>query len=330
MRWLLIIGGLLLALGLLVNMMSFTVRFTEAAVVTTFGKANQESVVLEPGLNFKFPPPVQSVTVYDTRARFLKAKLEQQQTRDDRQVIVESFVTWRVKDPLVFYQSFSQSSGEDAQEQYEQAEQILQSLLRSSMSEVSKYALTDLLSSEQQGSKLAQLESDVLGKMRGGADDGEVSVSKYGVEVLLVGVNKLELPEKTTTEVFGRMQETRRRIAASAESEGMAIAEGIRSDAQNAAQRIRDFASVRAREIESEGDREAAQYLGQLNEEPDFAVFLQSLQLLRQGLGKRTNVILNTASPGLGLFSEAAARAVREGEIPAFTSVTDAYNSENK
>jgi membrane protease subunit HflC len=327
---LLIIGGLLLALGLLVNMMSFTVRFTEAAVVTTFGKADHESVVLEPGLKFKFPPPVQSVTVYDTRARFLKAKLEQQQTRDDRQVIVESFVTWRVTDPLVFYQSFRRSSGSGAQEQYKQAEQILQSLLRSSMSEVSKYALTDLLSSDLQGSKLAQLEADVLGKMRGGAEDGGVSVSAYGVEVLLVGVNKLELPEKTTTEVFGRMQETRRRIAASAESEGMAIAEGIRSDAQNAAQRIRDFASVRAREIESEGDREAAQYLVQLNEEPDFAVFLQNIQLLRQGLGKRTNVILNTASPGLGLFSEAAARAVREGRIPAFTSVTDAGDSENK
>ncbi len=329
MRSLLVIGGLLLALGLLVNMMSFTVRFTEAAVVTTFGKADQDSVVVNPGLKFKFPPPVQSVTVYDTRARFLNARLEQQQTRDDRQVIVETFLTWKVSDPLVFYQKFRTASGTSAEDQYKDAEQILLPLLRSSMSEVSKYALSDLLSVDQQESRLAQLESDVLARMKGVADDGTVSVSTYGVEILLVGVNKMELPEKTTTEVFARMQETRRRIAASAESEGMAVAEGIRSDAQNSAQRIRDFASVRAAEIESEGGREAARYLAKLNEEPELAVFLLNLQLLREGLGKRTNLILNTASPGLGLFSEAAAAAIRDGQIPAFTVVSDADESES-
>ena len=97
---LMIVAGLVL-LALLSFSMAFTVRFTESAVKTTFGSAGSDDVITEPGLRFKFPYPIQSVTRYDTRLRVLQIKLEQVQTADNRQVAVEAYCTWRVKDPQI-------------------------------------------------------------------------------------------------------------------------------------------------------------------------------------------------------------------------------------
>ncbi|MFY7895599.1 MAG: SPFH domain-containing protein, partial [Phycisphaerales bacterium] len=72
---------------------TFQVRFTEAAVKTTFGKATAESVITEPGLRFRLPYPFQEVTKYDTRMRLLAMKVETQQTADNRQIAVETFCT---------------------------------------------------------------------------------------------------------------------------------------------------------------------------------------------------------------------------------------------
>ena len=63
-----LITGLII-LAILGFMTMYTVRFTETAVVTTFGKAGPESVITEPGLRLKMPYPIQSVTRYDVRAR---------------------------------------------------------------------------------------------------------------------------------------------------------------------------------------------------------------------------------------------------------------------
>src|SRR5690242_2525942 len=87
--------------------MAYTVRFTETAVLTTFGKADDQAIKKNPGLYFKWPDPIQSVTKYDTRARFLQTQSETQQTADSRQLVVEAFCTWKVDNPLQFFKKFS-------------------------------------------------------------------------------------------------------------------------------------------------------------------------------------------------------------------------------
>ena len=87
----------LIVLGFVLFMVTFSVRFTEAAVVTTFGKASETSVVNqdgdEAGLYFKWPYPVQSVTKYDRRVRILESRSETQLTADDRPIIVDNTKT---------------------------------------------------------------------------------------------------------------------------------------------------------------------------------------------------------------------------------------------
>jgi len=105
-RPIILILAFIFAVALLARAVTYTVRFTEAGVLTTFGKAAEQDLtkVREPGLKFKWPDPIQSVTKYDTRSRFLQTKAEQQQTADSRQITVEAFCTWKVKDPLKFFQ----------------------------------------------------------------------------------------------------------------------------------------------------------------------------------------------------------------------------------
>ena len=65
---------------------SYTVRFTESAVVTTFGRAGEDAVVSEPGLKFKWPYPIQSVTKYDSRLRVLQTRSQTQERSSRRRI----------------------------------------------------------------------------------------------------------------------------------------------------------------------------------------------------------------------------------------------------
>jgi modulator of FtsH protease HflC len=172
-----IIVAVLFAAALLSYMFAYSVRFTEAAVLTRFGKADADAVKREAGLYFKLPYPIDNVTTYDTRTRVLPVKLETQQTADDRQVIVEAFCTWQVSDPLKFFQRFS-NAGERAEDHYTAAETALKSNLRTAMGLVSRYRMNELFNESQGGSKLPELESEALkaltsAAVRDGASGGQ-------------------------------------------------------------------------------------------------------------------------------------------------------------
>ena len=313
---------LIVFMTFLLFMSTFTVRFSERAVVTTFDKASENSVVEEAGLGFKWPYPIQSVKVYDTRARLLQLRSETQQTADDRQLIIEAFVTWRVTDPLVFYQRFS-GSGAEEREHYRAAENTLENLLRSAMSEVGRYRLGDLFSADGE-SQIGELEDRILARLIGGSDSS-FQLDEYGIEASAVGINQVVLPEETTQQVFQRMKASRERLAAEASSQGKSLADTIRFEAEAAAQRIRAFAQRRAEQIRVQGDTEAARWQAQLAEEPRLAVFDAQLQFLRELYAKRTTIVLPTTQPGMGVLDPTALEnAAATGDIPPFTSETSA------
>ena len=299
-------------------MLTFTVRFTEVGVVTTFGKADANSIVETPGLKMRWPYPIQNVTLYDTRSRFVKLNSEQQQTADSRQIVVESFLLWKVSDPLKFYQRFSGDSSE-AREHYASADQLLRSLLRASMSEVGRYRLDELFSPEVGSSRLPDLEDSILSRLStsGGANSGGTNLSDYGVEVSLVGLTKVEFPEETNQDVFARMRSTRERIASEAVSEGQAQALKIQKDAETSAALIMAFAEQRAAQIRSQGDAESAQYLAQLAEDPRLAVFIEQVKFMKSLIAKRTTLVLPTSMPGMDIFDPSKMRTLGDSGAEA-------------
>ncbi|MCW5764879.1 MAG: hypothetical protein KIT68_02750 [Phycisphaeraceae bacterium] len=288
-----IVVAALIVLGIVAYMTTYSVRFTEVAVVTTFGGADAESVRTEPGLGFKWPYPIQTVTKYDTRCGSGHGPIRWPLS-DDRQVVVTAFLTYRVKDPLKFLQSFGTAGGR-ASEQFAQADNALRLKLRSALGQVSKYRLSDLLSASAAGSKLPELESQIMQQL------GDAASS--GIEPLVVGISGIELPEATTKAVFDRMKATRQRIASEAVTRGQAARESTRADADAAAKKILDFAERRAAVIRSQGEAEAAQYYAQQKADPDLAVFLQQLDFLRNAYSKKKiTLVIPVTTPGFGLM----------------------------
>lgn len=320
---LLIIIAALIAAGFLAFAVTRTVRFTENAVVATFGRATEASVVSKPGLIFRWPAPVQSVTVYDTRARLLTTKSETQQTADNRQIIVQAFLTWRVADPLRFYQRFG-GEGSEERLHYAAAENALRSQLRSAISEVSRYKLAELFTTQQGASKLPQLEAAILdhltsaGASTGGA--GGARVAEWGIEPILVGIDRIVLPEDTTKSVFDRMKATQDRLASEAQSRGEARASAIKAAAEAAASRILSFAQARAQEIRVKGDEEAAQYYATLATDSELAVFLEQIQFLKDLITRQPTLILPTTMPGLSVFSPAVLGQLGANGLPPFNA----------
>lgn len=288
-------------LAILSFSMLYTVRFTESAVKTTFGKAGENSIITDPGLHFKAPFPIQSVTKYDTRTRIVQARSETQQTADDFQIIVEAFLTYKVADPLKFFRSFS-NAGDRPIDHYIKAEgDVLRDLLRSALGETSKFAITDLFSPDSNASALSELESRVLDIMIQGGQGGS-PLDAYGITITSIGIDRIILPEATTDAVITRMGANRDRLAERYESEGRSQARAIEAKAKSDADKIRAFAQRRADEILAKGEAEAAPYLAQQNVNPELAVFIQNIRLMRESMAKKFTLIFSTSDYGMQLF----------------------------
>ncbi len=322
-RMLIVVIAVLVAIVILVRTMTFTVRFTEAAVVTTFGKASAESTHRDPGLKLKWPYPIQSVTKYDTRIRFLTTRSETQQTADKRQIIVEAFCTWRVSDPLVFFQRFS-NAGEREEDHFRQAEQNVHSTLRSAVAETSRFTLPDLFTLNVEESKLPELEARILQTLKvREAEGGQGTLAQYGIEVAEVGISRIVLPEQTTANVFIAMEAARSALITELQSRGESEATSIRVSAETAADRIRAFADRRAQEIMSEGETEAAQWVAKMNEHPELAVFLRNVQFLRNALTKQATLLLSTSDFGMQLLDMQRLSDLKPGDVPAPSAATE-------
>ena len=312
--------GVAFVVALGAYMITFRVEFNERAVLTTFGKASDDSEAIEPGLHLKWPYPFQSVTKYDTRIHVVPARSETQQTADGKLIIVEAFCFWRVSDPLEFFRRFS-NSGERATQHFEAAEDILQSTLRSGLAEVGQYGMSDLFPSDGGNSQLGELEQKILAAVRQGAADaqdesGKVGLGSYGMEIVEVGIGRILLPQGTSEAVIARMRENRNRLVSEIESAGGSAAARIKTEAETIASTIESFADRRANEIKAQGDIEAAPFIAQLNSHPEFAIFLENMRTMSEIMPLKTTWVLPSSLAGLEFIDPSSLGIAQPGELP--------------
>lgn len=316
--------GVLFLLVIALFSATFTVRFTETAVKTRFGSANENSIITEPGLKWKLPYPFESVTKYDKRIRIVQTRSETVQTADDFQIIIESYLSYRVADPLLFFRSFS-NAGDRAVDHFQKAENdVLRDLLRSALGETSKYKMSDLFTSQTGTSVIPQLETQVYDLLTKG-ENGSKPLQAYGIEITTVGIDRIVLPEETTSAVINRMGANRDRLAERYESEGRSQARAIEAKATSNANRIRAFAQRRADEIKARGETEAAPYLAQQNINPELAVFIQNIKLMRESMAKKFTLIFSTSDYGMQLFDPEILKK-SQGKLPVPTQSQENTN----
>jgi membrane protease subunit HflC len=290
---------------------SFTVRFTETAVVSRFGKADAASVYAEPGVYLKWPY-IDRVTKYDTRARFVELQQETQQTLDSKQVVVTAWVTWRVKNPLGFYQKFS-NYGDRAEEHFREAEAQITARMKSAMSALSTYRFDELLSAD--GSKLPEVEAKVLAQLKSPGGDPGTSLEATGIEALQVGISAIKFPQAVSENVFARMRANRSKLANATNAQGKSTAENLKAQAKSDADRIMSFADRLAGNIRAQGRAEAEQYYKQLGEDSQLAVFLRQMEFMREAYGRSSTLVFPTSMPGMEWFRPDALEKFTQGKI---------------
>jgi membrane protease subunit HflC len=265
----------------------FQVRYDQVAVKTTFDSANQDSIIDKAGLHFSAPWPFQKVYSYSTRLQVLEDQLEEQQTADEKAVIIRTYVAWRITDPLSFFTRL---------ETVNRAEEQMIPLLRTTRGIISQYGFEQLVNTDASKLKLSEIEDKATQQLQ-----ARITDSGYGITVEKVGIRRVMLPEKTTESVFDTMKKTRERMAANARQEGKAKAAAIKSDAETAAKRMKAIAERRAQAIRAKGDREASKYYASFAaDKEDFAIFLFKNEALKEMLKNNSTFVL--PAEDLGLF----------------------------
>jgi len=282
----LITGGVV-ALIFATMLFTFQVRLTEVAIVTTLGQYAGDRT--QPGLYLRWPWPIQNIYRFDNRIRNFEKKYEQTTTRDGRILMIEVFIGWRVANSKTFLERFG---GEVAR-----AEQVLEGLLRDAKnSTVGQHPLADFISVNEKELKFPQIEQEMLETVK-------TKAAASGLEVALLGIKQIGLPESVTAKVFERMKAEREQLVKQFKGEGDAEAIRIRSEADRERQRILDEAEAQATVMKGQAEAEAAKYLETFKQDPEFAIFLLKLNAVEQSLKERTTLLLDSRVPPFDMFA---------------------------
>ncbi len=268
----------------------YQVDTTEYVIVTQFG--NPVRAITAPGLYAKLPDPVQSVIRLNNRLRLYTLSQAEFLTQDKKNVVVESYATWRVIDPLLFLKSVRDAPGAEAR---------LADILTSELGvALGTYDLSSLVTVDTAAMQLPKMMEQMAGNV-------DRRTGQYGFTVTDVRLKLITYPEANQASVFQRMRAERERIARQLRSEGTEAAAKIRAEAETEAATIRAEAGREAESIRGEADAEAIRiYAASYGKDEAFYRFLRTLQAYGAFIDEGTTLILPADSELLQFLNPAA------------------------
>lgn len=247
---------LLLVVAVIGSLSVYTVKEWERAIVFQLGEIAR--IDTEPGLHFKIPL-IQTVRKFDGRILTMESQPERYLTAEKKNVIVDSFVKWRISDVGRFYRA---NQGDERRAEARLA-QIIKDGLRS---EFAKRTVQEVVSGER--SQIMSILTVTASK----------AVEGLGMSIVDVRIKRIDLPTEVSTSVYRRMEAERARVAREFRSRGAEAAERIRADADRQRTVIRAEAYRDAERIRGEGDKKAAEIYAQaFSQNPEFYALYRSL-----------------------------------------------------
>lgn len=271
-----ILSSLLVAVALASSML-FVVDQRQFGVVYALGQI--KSVITEPGLHVKLPPPFQNVSYVDKRLLTLKSSdTEPTLTAEKQRVVIDWYVRWRISDP----QAYIRNVGLDERAGTDQLKRVVRN---SFQQEVNKRTVKELLSSQRE-QLMADVKREVLAAVRG-AD------KPWGMDVVDVRITRVDYAETITKSVYDRMEAERKRVANELRSTGSADGEKIRADADRQREVLVAQAFRDAQKIKGEGDAEASRLYAQaFGKDPAFAQFYRSLEAYKASFASKSDMLV--------------------------------------
>jgi len=248
----------------IVDEREIVIKFRLGEIVSTYDK---------PGLYFMIPF-LNNVKKYDSRLLTMDSKPEQFLTSEKKNVIVDSFVKWRISDPSSFYRS---SKG-DERIGVNRLSQIVNDLTKS---EFSKRTVNDVVSGDR---------VEIMTKV---TEEANQLSQTLGITVVDVRLKKVDLPDEVSNSVYARMVKERATVAKSFRSKGKEEAKGITAVAERESETIIAEAYKEAQEIKGQGDAKSTQiYADAFSANPGFYSFYRSLEAYKSTFNDKSNMIL--------------------------------------
>ncbi len=260
------------AMFVLASMSMFTVDQRERAIIFQLGEI--KDLIDEPGLHFKWPL-IQNVRYFESRIITLDTPdTERFITSEKKNVLVDSFVKWRIGDLKQYYVSVQG----DEQRAHTRLSQTVNSALRE---EFGKRTVHDVVSGERE---------EIMRIVREKLED---DAKRIGVSVVDVRLKRVELPQEVSESVYRRMEAERRAVASELRSQGFSEAEKIRAEADREREIIIAEAYKEAQRVKGEGDRRAsAVYASAFSDNPEFYAFYRSLEAYKSSFSKKSDVLV--------------------------------------
>ncbi|WP_394222439.1 protease modulator HflC [Alteromonas gracilis] len=256
----------------------FAVKEGERAIVIQFGKvqrdeATGETRVFEPGLHFKLPF-IDSVRVLDARIQTLDGTPDRFVTSEKKDLIVDSYVKWRIDDFARYYLS---TGGNKLQ-----AEALLKQKVNNGLrSEFGTRTIAQIVSGERSA------------LMNQAMEQASTSSDELGIEIVDVRVKQINLPTEVSNSIFQRMRAERAAVAREHRSEGQEQAEVIKANIDAKVTVMLADAERNARQLRGEGDAIAAQiYADSYSKNADFYSFLRSMDAYKKSFNSKQDVMV--------------------------------------
>ncbi len=293
-----VLAAIFVALVLALYMCSYQVRFTEVAVIKTWGKPADHAIT-QAGLQFKWPRPIQDVVIYDKRTRILEDRTEETRTVDGKNVLLTTYAFWRIADAAKFHTNFPGG--------VEDGETKLRTTIGAHKNAVvGKRRFSEFVSTDPKERKLHEIEQEIMTVV---AKDAK---REFGIEVLGFGIKKLGLPETTTTAIFRNMKANEEKKAVGYQAEGEARAADIRANADAIKNRIMAAAQEKVAEIERQAQQVVSDLYKEFDEHPELRIALDLMRTNKEALRRRTTLVIDDTKIPWSMFNEAARNRIPE------------------
>ncbi|GAA0859834.1 protease modulator HflC [Aliiglaciecola litoralis] len=255
----------------------FVVEEGEKAIVIQFGKvqrdAQGDTVVFDPGLHFKIPL-IDRVVHLDARIQTLDDQADRFVTAEKKDLIVDSYVKWKIKDFATYYLSTGANKL--------QAEALLKQKVNNGLrSEFGTRTISQIVSGER-----SELMDEAMTQASSSSDE-------LGIEIVDVRVKQINLPQEVSNSIFQRMRAEREAVAREHRSEGREQAEVIRANVDAKVTVMLADAERSLRAVKGEGDAQAAKiYADTYSQSPEFFAFLRSMDAYKASFNDKQDVLI--------------------------------------
>ena len=280
---------------------AFTVDQTEQALVLRFGEpVVGRGLITEPGLHFKLPL-IENVVTIDNRILDVESPNLEVLASDNQRLEVDSFIRYRIVDPLRFYQTVNGITGANNQ---------LASVLNSAVRRVLSEANQQQIVRDDRARLIVTIKEQADSEAR-----------KFGVAVIDARIRRVDLPQQISEKVYGRMQTERQREASEYRAHGSEQAQKITAKADRDVIVLKAEAQQKADQIKGEGDAERNRVFAEaFGKDPDFFSFYRSMQAYETAFKPtETRVLVSPRSDFLRFFSSSKGAARLAAHPPAVT-----------